>query len=57
VPQEELDSSNKGYQPPLDESLVKEFDPEAPWEVDGAPVELSKNAWYVDRKNNIEKII
>ena len=26
--QEPLDSSDKGYQPPIDESLVKEFDPE-----------------------------
>ena len=43
--QEELDSSNKGYQPPLDESLVKEFDPEALWEVDGS--DLSKNAAWV----------
>ncbi|CAL1166652.1 unnamed protein product [Cladocopium goreaui] len=25
---EPLDSSDKGYQPPIDESLVKEFDPE-----------------------------
>ena len=23
-----MDTSDKGYQPPLDESLVKEFDPE-----------------------------
>eukprot|EP00438_Fugacium_kawagutii_P031742 Skav201388 [mRNA] locus=scaffold3514:381699:387957:+ [translate_table: standard] len=26
--QEPLDTSDKGYQPPLDESMVKEFDPE-----------------------------
>ena len=26
--QDPLDTSDKGYQPPLDESLVKEFDPE-----------------------------
>ena len=28
VSQDPLDTSDKGYQPPLDESLVKEFDPE-----------------------------
>ena len=27
--EEPLDTSDKGYQPPLDESMVKEFDPEA----------------------------
>ena len=26
--QDPLDTSDKGYQPPIDESMVKEFDPE-----------------------------
>ena len=29
--QEPLDAMDKGYQPPLDESMVKEFDPEDRW--------------------------